>query len=394
MSSLLETSPGSFTVSQHDWSLHHKGEADRARHNEKVKEAIKNNLPSVIGDESIITSDGKSIIKIPIHSLNLPKFRHGEQTEGVGQGSGEPGDVIGRKPGQGEANAPGQGPGAGDMPGVDYYEAEITIDELADLVFQDLGLPNLEDRGSKEIEIISDRRIDIRRKGPTFDLRRTIKKNLESNAKLGRPGFHDIKEEDLRYKIVETESIPVTNAVVIAMRDVSGSMGEFEKYITRGFYFWMVRWLRQQYQNVDIVFLTHHTEAKEVDEETFFRLGESGGTKVSSAYQLCLDIVQERYPIKDNNIYPFHFSDGDNWGEVDNKRCVELIDELLAYVVNMFEYEENRQGGRGSFSNTLWTAFEPVMRANPRFRGSILTKKEDIFPAMKHFFSEAEWGKR
>ena len=91
-------------------------------------------------------------------------------------------------------------------------------------------------------------------------------------------------------------------------------MGEFEKYITRSFYFWMVRFLRQKYDHVRIVFITHHTEAREVDEDSFFKLGESGGTRVSSAYQLAVDVIKERFDPQFWNIYPFHFSDGDNWG--------------------------------------------------------------------------------
>src|SRR5204863_9898371 len=132
------------------------------------------------------------------------------------------------------------------------------------------------------------------------------------------------KKEDLRYKTWEEQMTYESNAVVIAMMDVSGSMGEFKKYIARSFYFWMVRFLKTKYNNVKIVFISHHTEAKEVTEEEFFHKGESGGTQVSSAYELALQIIQERYNPADWNIYPFHFSDGDNlpW---DNDRCVQLV---------------------------------------------------------------------
>src|SRR5262249_49837583 len=157
----------------------------------------------------------------------------------------------------------------------------------------------------------------------------TVLQNLKRNAMQGRPGFGGISNDDIRYKTWEIERKRVASAVVIAMRDVSGSMGEFEKYISRSFYFWMVRFLRTTYANVKIVFITHHTEEKEVDEETFFKLGESGGTRVSSAYQLALETIERRFDPQQWNIYPFHFSDGDNWGDEDNRRCVTMVRRLM-----------------------------------------------------------------
>src|SRR5215211_5995077 len=140
------------TLSRHDWSLHRKGPIDQARHNQKVKEAIKSNLAGIVGEEAIITSDGKQIVKVPIRSLDLPRFRYDRgRNDQVGQGNGgsKKGDVIGQQPGQGAA--PGKGPGAGELPGIDYYEAELTIDDLAALVFEDLGLPFLEEKGRRDV---------------------------------------------------------------------------------------------------------------------------------------------------------------------------------------------------------------------------------------------------
>ncbi|MBI4506925.1 MAG: sporulation protein YhbH, partial [Chloroflexi bacterium] len=312
------------SVSRHDWSLHRKGPADQARHRERVREAIRANLPEIISEEAIITSDGSRVVKVPIRSLELPRFRYDSgKRDHVGQGSGDSkvGDVIGQRPG---AQGHGKGKGAGNQPGVDYYEAEITVDELAELVFQDLALPNLRPKAVQELETEDIRFKEIHRHGimSNLDKRRTLLENLRRNARAGRPAFGGLKTEDLRFRSWAPELRREANAVVLAMRDVSASMGEFEKYISRSFYFWMVRFLRTKYSNVRIVFITHHTEAKEVDEETFFRLGESGGTRVSSAYHLALEIIRERFNPASWNIYPFHFSDGDNWGEVDNQRCL------------------------------------------------------------------------
>src|SRR5215213_8849852 len=286
------------SLARHDWSLHRKGPIDQARHNAKVREAIKKNLADIVSEESIITSDGNKVVKIPIRSLDLPHFRYdNRRNKQSGQGSGDSkvGDVIGGgQPGQG----PSKGPGAGELPGIDYYEADVSIEELQALVFEDLGLPNLEDKGKADVVAPDVRFNEIRKHGPmsNLDKRRTLLENLRRNARQGQAAVGGVNNDDLRFKTWIEDIKQESNAVVIAMRDVSGSMGEFEKYISRSFYFWMVRFLRTKYETVQIVFITHHTEAKEVDEDTFFNLGESGGTKVSSAYQLALEIVKDRYP--------------------------------------------------------------------------------------------------
>ena len=259
---------------------------------------------------------GKKLIKVPIRSLEEYRFRFDpNQGDKVGQGDGDSqvGDVIGKGPASGQ-QGPGQGQQPGDQPGSDFYEAEVTVDDLAELIFADLGLPDLRPKATQEIPTDTVKFTDIRRTGPmsNLDKRRTIMENLKRNALLGKPGFGGIKNDDLRFKTWEQETRPTSSAVVLAMRDASGSMGEFKKYITRSLFFWMVRFLRTKYQDVEIVFITHHSEAQEVDEETFFHLGESGGTKVSSAYKLAHDIIEERYEPQRWNIYPFHFSDGDN----------------------------------------------------------------------------------
>ena len=373
------------TLTRHDWSLHRKGPIDQARHNERVRDAIRGNLGEIVGEEAIITSDGDKIVKVPIRSLDLPRFRFDANRKdhvGQGEGNSKVGDVLGPAS---SGQAPGRGKQAGELPGIDYYEAEITVDELAALVFEDLRLPFLQPKGRALIPSEDVRFNEVRRRGvmSNLDKRRTIKENLLRNARTGRGGFGGITTDDLRFKTWEQHVKEESNAVVIAMRDVSGSMGEFEKYITRSFYFWMVRFLRSRYRQVEIAFITHHTEAREVDEETFFNLGESGGTKVSSAYQLALEIAEARYPAAEWNIYPFHFSDGDNWGEVDNQRCLELVRELLVRS-SAFGYGEIQEGGRRSPS-TLMSTFAGI--DDPHFIGVTITGKDDVYPALRKFFS-------
>ncbi len=374
-------------ISRPDYTLHRQGPTDQARHQEKIKGAIRDNLREIISEEAIITSDGKRIVKVPIRGIDLPIFRYDPRKQrqtGQGDGDSKIGDVIGTDPGG--ATTPGQGKRAGELPGIDYYEAEVTIDELAALLFEDLGLPNLKPKTAESMEVETIRFKDVGKKGimSNLDKRRTILENIRRNAIAQRqPVFEGINTDDLRFRVWSPEFKRDSNAVIIAMRDVSGSMGEFEKYITRSAYFWMLRFLRTTYQQVEIVFITHHTEAKVVDEQAFFGLGESGGTKVSSAYELAVQVVNERYPVERWNIYPYHFSDGDNWDDADNRLCVERIRQLL-HVSNSVGYAEIRADEPGSHS-TLMSAFEEL-KDDPAFIRFVIRKKEDVFPALKAFF--------
>jgi uncharacterized protein len=375
------------SVSQQDWSLHRKGSIDQKRHKEKVREAIKKNLADIVSEENIIMSDGKKQIKVPIRSLEQYRFRYDferQQHAGQGNGKSKVGDVVARDPSARGRGRSGKGD-AGDQPGDEYYEAEVSLDELATLIFEDLGLPNLEEKRQAEMETETVRFTDVRKVGPmaNLDKKRTIKENIRRNAAKGDPTFHDLRNEDLRFKTWEPTVRYESNAVVLAMMDVSGSMGEFEKYIARSFYFWMVRFLRTKYNNVHIVFISHHTEAKEVSEDEFFHRGESGGTQVSSAYELALQIIKERFNPTDWNIYPFHFSDGDNlpW---DNDRCVELVEQLMQ-LCNIFGYGEIREGHYRSPS-TLMSAFNKL-QDNKKFMAVTISDKREVYPALRKFFS-------
>src|SRR6266487_1224309 len=799
------------SVSQHDWSLHRKGQIDQERHKEKIREAIKKNLGEIVSEESIILSDGTKRVRVPIRSLDEYRFRFdpGKQEHaGEGDGKSKVGDVVAQEPRSGR----GKKGDAGKEAGQDYYEAEISMEELAAMIFEDLGLPNLEQKRQQELQTESVRFTDVRKKGPmtNLDKKRTIMENMKRNAAKGYPRFGEIKSEDLRFKVWEPTIKYQSNAVVIAMMDVSGchtaghhiemadgsykdvseivegdqvaclnletmekttsmvvetfskiapetlaietedanlratpqhryfvydepnnqvieknadelqvgdklmlvnswgstgeshssnltedqaymlgallgdghiftspnssyialtdeseerlqlyrevflrgfgvqgiitnrpgpnnrqrinfnsaplarwlmikypmlkrlsrnryieasiyreapevraaflrglfdaegtiahhavmfysasqqlimqvkrllsywgirarvhdfeqderrmgdgrtiiagtyyklsvnakdvllfaehigfgcpqkrakmkalvekqaagidamrskyileenwrerfahlaghtrlytyyrkdthtlsqqqlrtlaasptatlddqeyigtvlkrsimvsqvrsvkriaepvqvydfgvadhhnyivdgmlshnSMGEFEKYIARSFYFWMVRFLRTKHNNVHIVFISHHTEAKEVTEEEFFHKGESGGTQVSSAYELALQIIKERYNPDDWNIYPFHFSDGDNlpW---DNDRCVQLVNKLME-LCNIFGYGEIREGHYRSPS-TLMSAYNKI--TDKKFTAVTISDKKEVYPALRKFFAQRD----
>lgn len=378
-----------FVVSKEDWSLHRKGYQDQQRHQEKVREVIKQNLPDLVTEENIIMSDGKQIIKVPLRNLEEYRFIHNFQKQkhvGQGDGDSQVGDIL-AKDNPKEGGKGGKGDKAGDQPGVDYVEAEVSMEDLENLIFDELELPFIEDKDKTELDTTSVRFNDIRKKGlmSNIDKKRTILENLRRNATAGTPGIHGISPDDLRFKTWEDITIPRSNAVIIAMMDTSGSMGTFEKYCARSFFFWMTRFLRRQYEKVEIVFLAHHTEAKEVTEQDFFTRGESGGTICSSVYQKALEIIDERYPPSSYNIYPFHFSDGDNLTS-DNERCLKLIQELLTRT-NMFGYGEVNQYNRGS---TLMSAYRNLK--HDRFMYYVIKEKGEVHGALKRFFHKQEKG--
>ncbi|CAH1200439.1 hypothetical protein PAECIP111893_01379 [Paenibacillus plantiphilus] len=375
-----------YTVSREDWSLHRKGYQDQERHQQKVREAIKQNLPDLVSEENIVMSDGKQVIKVPIRSLDEFRFVYNfNKNKHVGQGDGDSqvGDVLGADPAS--AKKGGKGDGAGDQPGDDVVEAEISLAELETMLFEELELPFLKQKDKDQLETSEVRFNDIRKKGimSNIDKKRTILENLRRNATSGNPGIHGISPNDLRYKTWEEIIKPHSNAVIMAMMDTSGSMGSFEKYVARSFFFWMTRFLRHQYEKVDIVFIAHHTEAKEVTEDEFFTRGESGGTICSSAYLKALDIIDSRFPPELHNIYPFHFSDGDNLTS-DNERCVKLIGELLKRS-NLFGYGEVNQYNR---SSTLMSAYKNI--STPTFMHYVIREKSEVYNALKSFFRKRE----
>ena len=210
---------------------------------------------------------------------------------------------------------------------------------------------------------------------------RNIMRNAEETG-VARIG--NILPEDYRVRTWEEEKKPENSAVVIAMADVSWSMGDFEKYVTRAFCWWTVGFLRSKYPKVDIVFVAHDTEAREVTEEQFFSRGTGGGTKCSSANRLALDLINERYSTDTYNVYPLHFSDGDNWMG-DNEKSVELVKELLEQDVNQYAYI---QIGKSDTSGLLKDYRKNL--TDERFKGLVIREKNDVLSALKQVFNPEE----
>ena len=235
----------------------------------------------------MIGKQGKELVSIPIPQIDIPRFRFADkQGGGVGQGDGEPGDSLGEA---GEGDGTGQ---AGSSEGEHVLEVDVSLDDLAQILGEELALPNIENKGKDRIAEKKDRYVGLRRTGPDSlrHFRRTFRQALKRQLTLGnydkkRPVIIPVRD-DLRYRSWKTEVEPVANAVIIYMMDVSGSMGDAQKEIVRIESFWIDTWLRHQYQGLETRFLIHDAVAREVDRDTFFRTRESGGTMISSAYKL------------------------------------------------------------------------------------------------------------
>jgi sporulation protein YhbH len=362
---------------------------DRLRHRQKVRQSIREGIADIIAEESIIGQDRDRIIKVPLRGIKEYRFIHGENVKGVGQGDGElePGQEIGKAPGQ-------KGSGrAGDQPGVDYYETDVTLEELIDIMFEDLELPDLERKKMREIESLrQSRRRGYRPVGirVRLDKRRTVKsklrrrvatQHLEPTRLSERFRFH---EEDLKYRHIVSDIRKESNAVVLCIMDTSGSMDTMKKYLARSFFFLLYQFIVTKYRNAEIVFIAHDTEAREVMEDEFFRKGESGGTMISSGYRRALDIMAARYHPSLWNVYAFHCSDGDNF-DSDNDTALRLGKDL-AEACNLFGYGEIKPYGSGSYGSSMMNLFRRLEARN--FHRMLIERKEDIWPCFKAFLAK------
>jgi len=329
---------------------------DHSRFRNIVRGRIRQNLRKYISKGELLGRQGKDIVSIPVPHIDIPKLRFGDKQQGgVAQGDGEPGDALSGDPQDGD----GQGK-AGDQAGDHALEVELTLDELADILGEELELPNIENKGKSAIVDKKDRYVGVRNVGPNSlrHFKRTFRSALRRQIALGtydpkRPVIIPTRD-DMRYKSWKTEEEPVANAVIIYMMDVSGSMGDEQKEIVRIESFWIDTWLRKQYKDIKTRFIIHDAAAREVDRDTFFRTRESGGTMISSAYRLASDMIERDYPSEQWNIYPFHFSDGDNWSVDDTLLCVDILKKLLLPSSNVFCYGQvDSPYGSGQFIKDL-----------------------------------------
>jgi len=400
-------------------SIVDRAASDRIRHKKKIDKAIKESIKDVIAEESIIGQNGKKKIRIPVRGIKEYRFIYGNNEENKSVGSGgdhsvKRGQKIGKKRAQ---KSEGQGSGrAGNKKGDQYYDVEVTLEELAEYLFADMELPDLE---KKQFRFITDE--TIKRKGyrfqgirPRLSKKETLKRKIRRRKMAEKVGTYDpegderfpFHQNDLKYHHIKPKSKENSAAVIFFLMDVSGSMSQDRKYLARSFFFLLYQFLNHRYERVEVVFISHSTTAERVSEDDFFKVGTYGGTIISSALNRQLDIIDKEYHPNTWNIYTFYCGDGENWSS-DNEKSLNLfkeiknVSQLTAYCEINEHYEnfadddtdEIMPDGQPwpTFSawkneelDNLWSKLNPI--CDNKFKKVMIGHTDHIWKAFKSLF--------
>ncbi|EHS1182367.1 YeaH/YhbH family protein [Vibrio vulnificus] len=405
-----------------------KSAVNRQRFMRRYKEQIKESVADAVNRRSITNTETGEDVAIPHKDIKEPLFHQGKGglRERVHPGNDQfiTGDKIERpKGGQGGGGA-GDGDASADGEGQDDFVFQISKDEYLDLLFEDLALPNLKKNQVNKITEWKKHRAGYQTAGMPSNIsivrslqqslaRRTAmsagKKRLLHELELELERIENqepaqkleemkLKQEiaelrkaiesvpfidtfDLRFKNYERKPVPSSQAVMFCLMDVSGSMDQATKDIAKRFYVLLYLFLNRTYENVEVVFIRHHTQAKEVDEHEFFYSQETGGTIVSSALKLMDEIVKDRYPVGEWNVYAAQASDGDNWAD-DSPRCKELLTNKLLPNCQYYAYIEITRRSH----QTLWHEYEKLAESFDNFAMKNIRSVEDIFPVFRELF--------
>ena len=363
--------------------LLHVGERAAARHKRKVIDALKKGASDLILSEDIVTSNGGKTVRVRIKVMETPVFafdHHDEPAIGIGEDA-QPGEVVLSE--DEEEGEEGEGSGAGNGGGREYH-VTMNMDDLIELLMEAWGLPNLE--AKKRTEIVSEdySLSDIARKGPMSRVhkKRTLRNALKRAAATG--GDVVIHNDDLRFRAPKQTFTYSSNAVIVLVRDRSGSMGDFEMKASRITSMWLVQFLRRRYDRVVIRFVLHDHAAEEVDENTFFHVSSGGGTQIAEAYRFAGTLLNE-YPESEFSRYVVHFSDGDDW---DVEASIKEMEDLLPSLQCFAYYEVD--SSEGSHFSMFWNAQTVKMEDYPNFVRYAITSEDDVPDALREFLGSNE----
>ncbi len=378
--------------------------SDRSRHREKIEKAIKESIRDVVAEESIIGQSGKKKIRIPVKGIKEHRFVYGANQKNKRVGSAPGKDIKeGQQIGHRKRRQSGQGNKPGDKPGEEMYEIEMSLEELAEYLFSDLELPELEKKNFKFTTQEKMKRKGKRPYGirPRLSKKETLKQKIRRKKAAIKAGTYDpesgerftFHESDLRYKHIAPTTKENTAAVVFFVMDVSGSMTTEKKYLARSFFFLLYQFINHKYSSVDVVFVSHTADAHEVNEEQFFTQVPSGGTLVSTGLAKVEEIVEKRYHPNNWNIYTFYCGDGDNWS-IDNKEALNCfkrlkdINQVMCYTeigkLNNYSDYNLFTSGQSSREKRLWDWTKLVEDKN--FKRIRLEQHSDIWPSFKKLF--------
>lgn len=407
-----------------------KSAVNRQRFLRRHKEKIKESVADAVNRRSITNTETGEDVSIPHKDISEPVFHQGKGglKERVHPGNDQfiTGDRIERPKGGGQGQGAGEGDASADGEGEDDFVFQISKDEYLDILFEDLELPNLEKNQVAKvtewkthragyqsagvpanIAIVKSLQQSLARRTAMTAGKKRMLNELEQELdkiKMSEPAQlleeNRLKEEiqalrrkidavpfidtfDLRFKNYERRPIPSSQAVMFCLMDVSGSMDQATKDIAKRFYVLLYLFLTRTYENVEVVFIRHHTQAKEVDEHEFFYSQETGGTIVSSALKLMNEIVQKRFPLGEWNIYAAQASDGDNWAD-DSPRCRDLLTKQLLPSCQYYSYIEITRRSH----QTLWHEYEKLEGSFDNFAMKNIRSVDDIFPVFRELFKK------
>lgn len=381
-----ETGASSQSIGPIAWyDLFSRGARDWLRHNEKVREAVRDSLPEIISSSDILGSQGDRTVRVPVKFLEHYRFRLRSNNEhtGVGQGQVKPGDVLRQADQPGRGGRKGEG---GDERGSIEFVIELKIDDVVDWLWQELKLPNLEAKtgGMEEQEYTREgwNRRGVRSR---LDRRRSMKESIKRRS-IQKGAGPAIIDEDLRYRQLVKRHLPATQAAVIFAMDVSASMTEADRRLAKTFFFWVVQGLKRQYRYLTPVFIAHTAEAWEFSEDEFFQVSGTGGTVASTAFCKAQQIIESRFNPSRFNLYMFYASDGQNHPNDRNKARENLF--ALGKTTNYIGYVEVGMEPAYSLETELAAIFQGLIDTRVPAGIFPLTKPESLWDAIRAFFQE------
>jgi sporulation protein YhbH len=367
------------------YELFSRGARDWLRHNEKVRDAVRRQLPEIVAGAEVMGS-GSRTVKVPVKMLEHYHFRLSDQQkrDGVGQGQAKPGDVL--SPGRPQQGQPGSGKGGNDGGGIEFT-LEFKIDDIVDWLWDEMELPNLKARVGKS-ESTDWAREGWDRKGARsrLDRRRSLRESVKRRAI--QPTGPNFTDDDLRFRQLNQREQPTIQAVVFFIMDVSGSMSDADRKLAKTFFFWAAQGLKRQYQHLDTVFVAHTTEAWEFNEEEFFQVSGSGGTVTSTGLNKVREIIAERYDPSRYNVYLFYASDGDNYTE--DREPAEVAMQELTQVCNYCGYLEVTSSVQQNLQTEVGLLFREYAERGKAVGSFAINQLENIWDAVRHFFKHQE----
>jgi uncharacterized protein len=409
----------------------HKSAVNQQRFLRRYRAQVREAVARAVSGRKIAEADRDASISIPARDLSEPVFGHGPggRREMVLPGNKEyvTGDAIQRP--QGGGGGPGGSGASEDGEGEDSFRFRLSREEFLDFFFEDMALPDLiktqltaipqsrrvragyrTDGTPSNLAVVRTMRESLARRiafaGPAIARLREVNEELDAlggdaadpedprvaellrerealRARVNKVPFIDTF--DLRYRNRITQPMPIAQAVMVCVMDVSGSMDESRKDLAKRFFILLHLFLKRHYDRIEIVFIRHHTSAKVVDEEEFFHSTESGGTMVSSALEMAIDEIKEHYPLDQWNVYVAQASDGDNW-ESDSPRCRELLVNGLLPMVQYMAYVEITTGE----PQNLWVQYEAARALRPNLALGRIRDRSDIYPVLRELFAKKD----